>query len=460
MEKYTQIKCIGKGSFGKAFLCRNKETGTNVVIKEIDLSYMSQKEKDASMNEVRIIRALKSPYIIHYYESFIRSHVLHIVMEYGAGGDLETLVARRFKAYPKRPFKERVIQHWLFQLCTGLNQMHTKKILHRDIKSSNVFLGSDRVSAKIGDFGISKVLNSESGYAHTAIGTPYYLSPEICSESPYNEKSDIWALGCVVYELATYKHPFEAKSLPRLVAKIMVADYEPVSRGRYSEDFCMLVKVMLSVDPESRPTAAKVLEFLRAVNPAIETEKLTPQDIEGDDDEPEVGACPGDEDLFLDCSDSTSYVSTPTSTRTPTSDDADRKRQKLDSDLEKSFREMEQMEIKDMASFRKMVSTVKRLSQSSAAATAAAAARSPKGAPRLPSVAGVGAGAGTGVATGGNGEGKRKASMLLTCSEGSVENVKEDCSKQQLRDSGDLLGLLGYLKDIDTSLNKLEKTNF
>ena len=398
MEKYTQIKCIGKGSFGKAFLCRNKETDTNVVIKEINLSYMNQKEKDASMNEVRIIRALKSPYIIQFFESFIKSHVLHIVMEYGAGGDLESVVTRRFKAHPKRPFRERVILHWLFQLCTGLNQMHSKKILHRDIKSSNIFLGRDRVSAKIGDFGISKVLSSESGYAHTAIGTPYYLSPEICNENPYNEKSDIWALGCVIYELATYKHPFEAKSLPRLVAKIMVAEYEPISRARYSENLCGLVKAMLSVDPECRPTAAKILEFLKEGNPGIETEKITPQDIENGDSEPEVGSFP------LDVS------------------EAEEKPLCADSAMEESFREMEQVEIKDRASYRKMVSTVKRMAQS--------AATKDRKSPQHP----------------------------LACSEGdhplASSSSEGECAAQ---DDGDLVGLLGYLKGIDSSLEGLSK---
>lgn len=402
MEKYTQIKCIGKGSFGKAFLCRNKETGTNVVIKEINLSYMNQKEKDASMNEVRIIRALKSPYIIQFFESFIKSHVLHIVMEYGAGGDLESLVTRRFKAHPKRPFRERVILHWLFQLCSGLNQMHTKKILHRDIKSSNIFLGSDRVSAKIGDFGISKVLNSESGYAHTAIGTPYYLSPEICNESPYNEKSDIWALGCVVYELATYKHPFEAKSLPRLVAKIMVAEYEPVSRARYSESFCMLVKTMLSVDPECRPTAASIIELLKSENPNVETEKITLQDIENGDSEPEVGSFP------LDMSESEE--------RAPVV---------ADSALEALFREIEQTEIKDKASYRKMVSTVKRMTQS-------VAARGNNGALQQ----------------------QQQQQHPLACSEGDHPPVFSD-EERPIYDDENLVGLMGYLKKIDSSLDEL-----
>ena len=96
-------------------------------------------------------------------------------------------------------------------MCLGLAYIHKKKILHRDIKSMNMFLSKGE-NIRIGDLGVAKVLQENVNFARTMVGTPYYLSPEMCEEKPYNDKSDIWALGCVLYELCTFKHPFEAKN--------------------------------------------------------------------------------------------------------------------------------------------------------------------------------------------------------------------------------------------------------
>ena len=112
--------------------------------------------------------------------------------------------------------------------------MHSHKILHRDIKSMNVFIAGDN-SLRIGDLGVAKVLQENVQFASTMVGTPYYLSPEMCEEKPYNEKSDVWALGCVLYELCTKKHPFEAKSQGGLILKIVRGKYAPIPGG-YSKD--------------------------------------------------------------------------------------------------------------------------------------------------------------------------------------------------------------------------------
>ena len=96
-------------------------------------------------------------------------------------------------------------------MTLGLTYMHKMKILHRDIKSMNIFLCKES-AIRIGDLGVAKVLSDQNNFAKTMVGTPYYLSPEMCEEKPYNEKSDIWALGCVLYELCTFKYPFEANN--------------------------------------------------------------------------------------------------------------------------------------------------------------------------------------------------------------------------------------------------------
>lgn len=101
----------------------------------------------------------------------------------------------------------------------GLEHIHKNKILHRDIKTLNIFLNKNE-TVKIGDLGVAKALNTND-FARTMVGTPFYLSPELCEEKPYNEKSDIWALGCLLYELCTFKHPFEATNQASLILKII-----------------------------------------------------------------------------------------------------------------------------------------------------------------------------------------------------------------------------------------------
>ncbi|XP_037799318.1 serine/threonine-protein kinase Nek8-like [Penaeus monodon] len=110
----------------------------------------------------------------------------------------------------REPLPEEDVLNLFCQLVLGMLHIHESKILHRDIKSNNILLDRSHRVVKIGDFGISKILSSKSK-AHTVVGTPCYLSPELCQEKPYNQKSDIWALGCVLYEMLTLKRAFEAE---------------------------------------------------------------------------------------------------------------------------------------------------------------------------------------------------------------------------------------------------------
>jgi len=110
--------------------------------------------------------------------------------------------------------------NWFVQMCLALEYIHRRKVLHRDIKSSNVFLTSNN-TVKLGDFGISKVLDSTNDIALTVQGTPYYMSPEVCQSKGYSYKSDVWSLGCILYELCTLKHAFHSENLLGLVFKIV-----------------------------------------------------------------------------------------------------------------------------------------------------------------------------------------------------------------------------------------------
>ncbi|XP_047713782.1 serine/threonine-protein kinase Nek5 isoform X3 [Prionailurus viverrinus] len=153
----------------------------------------------------------------------------------------------------------RKILSWFVQISLGLKYIHDRKILHRDIKAQNIFLSKNGMVAKLGDFGIARVLNNSMELARTCIGTPYYLSPEICQNKPYNNKTDIWSLGCVLYELCTLKHPFEGNNLHQLVLKICQAHFAPIS-PRFSHDLQALISQLFEVSPRDRPSINSILK--------------------------------------------------------------------------------------------------------------------------------------------------------------------------------------------------------
>nr|KAF6401873.1 NIMA related kinase 1 [Rousettus aegyptiacus] len=254
MDKYVRLQKIGEGSFGKAILVKSTEDGKQYVIKEINISRMSNKEREESRREVAVLANMKHPNIVQYRESFEENGSLYIVMDYCEGGDL----FKRINAQKGILFQEDQILDWFVQICLALKHVHDRKILHRDIKSQNIFLTKDG-TIQLGDFGIARVLNSTVELARTCIGTPYYLSPEICENKPYNNKSDIWALGCVLYEMCTLKHAFEAGNMKNLVLKIISGSFPPVSL-HYSYDLRSLLSQLFKRNPRDRPSVNSILE--------------------------------------------------------------------------------------------------------------------------------------------------------------------------------------------------------
>ncbi|NXE36783.1 NEK1 kinase, partial [Ptilorrhoa leucosticta] len=254
MDKYIKVRKIGEGSFGKAILVKAKENGQQYVIKEINISRMSNKEREESRREVAVLANMKHPNIVLYRESFEENGCLYIVMDYCEGGDL----FKKINAQKGILFSEDQILDWFVQICLALKHIHDRKILHRDIKSQNIFLTKDG-TIQLGDFGIARVLNSTAELARTCIGTPYYLSPEICQNKPYNNKSDIWALGCVLYEMCTLKHAFEAGNMKNLVLKIISGPFPPVSM-HYSYDLRNLLSQLFKRNPRNRPSVNSILE--------------------------------------------------------------------------------------------------------------------------------------------------------------------------------------------------------
>jgi NIMA (never in mitosis gene a)-related kinase len=198
------------------------------------------------MNEAKIMKHVESPFIVKYFQSFVDRDKFYICMEYCSGGDL----AQFLKGQMGKPLNEDTIWRFVLQIMLGLRHLHSKKILHRDIKTMNVFL-ADSKSIRIGDLGVARTMTGD--FASTIVGTPYYLSPEMCEEKPYNEKTDVWAMGCLVYELCTGRHPFEANSQAALALKIVVGKYSPIP-SHYSQTLAWLIRLCLSVDYKRRPS--------------------------------------------------------------------------------------------------------------------------------------------------------------------------------------------------------------
>eukprot|EP01136_Pigoraptor_vietnamica_P007703 Opistho-1_new@42141 len=255
MDNYVPIKVIGKGSYGEVLLVRHKKDLKKYVLKKLNVQNASAKEQKSAEQEAKLLSQLRHPNIVAYKESFQCEGFLYIAMAYCEGGDLYSLL----KARKGEPLPEDNVIEWFVQIAMALAHLHERNILHRDLKTQNIFLTRHNV-IKLGDLGIARVLESANDMASTLIGTPYYMSPEIFSNKPYNYKSDVWALGCCLYELATLKHAFNARDMNALVFKVLRGKVPPIP-PMYSEGLRMLVTSLMARNPDERPAVADLLKL-------------------------------------------------------------------------------------------------------------------------------------------------------------------------------------------------------
>jgi len=175
-------------------------------------------------------------------------------MIYCEGGDIYT----KIKNAKGTHFPEAMIMEWLSQMLLALLYLHKRRILHWDLKTQNIFLKNGWI--RLGDFGIAKVLDSTKDFANTCIGTPYYMSPELFKNKPYSYESDVWALGCVLYEMCNLRHAFEAQSLNGLALKILRGSY-PSIISSYSKQLRDLITSMLSLKKKDRPKIIDIINI-------------------------------------------------------------------------------------------------------------------------------------------------------------------------------------------------------
>uniref|UniRef100_A0A803YHS3 NIMA related kinase 3 n=1 Tax=Meleagris gallopavo TaxID=9103 RepID=A0A803YHS3_MELGA len=244
MEEYEVLKVLGEGSFGRALLVQHKVSDQKYAMKEIRLP-VSSSDAQNSRKEAILLAKMKHPNVVAYKESFEG--------KYKNVKYLPTVCLS-----PIFPTKLCLsILCWFVQMCLGVKHIHDKRVLHRDIKSKNVFL-TQNGKVKLGDFGSARLLAHPMSYACTYVGTPYYVPPEIWESMPYNNKSDIWSLGCILYELCTLRHPFQANSWKHLILKICKGSYSPLP-AHYSYELHYLIKQMFKRNPKNRPSATTIL---------------------------------------------------------------------------------------------------------------------------------------------------------------------------------------------------------
>ena len=255
MNSFEIIDKLGDGAYSKVYKVKRKQDNCIYALKKVKLKGLSEKEKQNALNEVRILASVKSNFVISYKEAFIdeEDSSLCLIMEYADKGDLYQKISQ----FKKIGCLIEEIDVWriFIQMTRGLKALHDLKILHRDLKSANIFLFSDG-SAKLGDLNVSKVVYKGIGYTQT--GTPYYASPEVWKDQPYDSKSDIWSLGCVTFEMMGLRPPFRAENMEKLYNKVIKGQYGKISE-RYSDDIKEMIKLMLKVNPKERPSCAQIL---------------------------------------------------------------------------------------------------------------------------------------------------------------------------------------------------------
>ncbi|XP_017116281.1 serine/threonine-protein kinase Nek2 [Drosophila elegans] len=286
LQDYEVLAVMGNGSFGTCYKVRDKSTGELFAWKGMNYDELDEAKCEDLVSEISVLRQLQHPNIVQYYHHLVNREAksVYIVMECCAGGDLAQIV-QRARTQRKR-FEEPYIWRVLFQLCRALQVCHNKipngTILHRDIKPANIFL-DEAGNAKLGDFGLARMLRRDQSFAASFVGTPHYMSPELVRGRKYDRKSDVWAVGCLVYEMCALRPPFRGRAFDQLSEKIAQGEFSRIP-AIYSADLQEIIAFMLAVDHEQRPGIEVIIRHPLVVRNISELDGKFPSLIEAGED--------------------------------------------------------------------------------------------------------------------------------------------------------------------------------
>ena len=251
-SKYEIIQEIGRGAFSIVYKVKSKENNNIYCLKKINTKKTKDKE-----NEINILSNLSHPNLIKCFFSFYNSENIYIIMDFCEFGDLFSLLQSVKK---KKVFvNEDIIWNIAIQVLVGLNYLHSKKIIHRDIKLLNLFMTKDK-KIKIGDMGMSIIFDEEE-LIHSRVGTPLYIAPELVKKEKYDYKIDIWSLGCSLYHLAKTVPPFTDENLIKLGNSIINEQPSNLPICYSNELYDFILRLMIK-NKDQRPSALEALELI------------------------------------------------------------------------------------------------------------------------------------------------------------------------------------------------------
>ncbi|XP_046733337.1 serine/threonine-protein kinase Nek10 [Silurus meridionalis] len=282
---YSILEPLGTGAFGTVFKVRKQGAQNCLALKEVNLHNPvfghDKKSRDCNVDrivsELTIIKEqMTHPNIVKYLKTFLECDRLYIVMELVEGAPL----AEHFSSLKEKhqAFTEERVWNIFIQMCLALRYLHKeKRIVHRDLTPNNIMLG-ERDKVTITDFGLAKQ-KQETSKLMSVVGTILYSCPEIVKSEPYGEKADVWAAGCVLYQMVTLRPPFYSNNMLSLATKIVEAEFEPLEDTAFSERVTDMIKWCLTPNADLRPDIVEVssricdliMKFLDGVNTSHNT---------------------------------------------------------------------------------------------------------------------------------------------------------------------------------------------
>lgn len=284
---YERLEMIGRGSFGRVFKVKRTADGHVLAAKCVtfdglaDAPKESEKVRHMAEKESLLLQQLRHPNIVAFHECFMMSSLpclsvpdsVCVVMSFCGGGDLHQKIKARADS-GDGPFSEVQVLWWLVQCLLALRHMHERHVLHRDLKTSNIFLSRRRGDPalgllKLGDFGLARTMQDSFEMADSCVGTPAFMSPEMLKHQPYGPGSDLWAMGCCLYQMCALKNSFVGVSMANTMEMIVKGTYPPLqgvcgglqAGPPFTAGLLEIVDRLLQPDQTRRPPAAELLNL-------------------------------------------------------------------------------------------------------------------------------------------------------------------------------------------------------